>query len=101
MKNGQVIPYTCHYLGNFIFSHDDNARIDNVLADMSNRLTNLLVEYSNCNSSTLSTLCKTYCMNMDVKRVDIFINMLIHFTLHGPAFWLNVSNNSRDWKIPL
>ena len=66
MKSGQVIPYTdtCNYLGNTICSHDENVIIDNAITDMNMRLNNLLSEFSHCDSGTLSTLFRTYCMNI-------------------------------------
>ena len=65
MKSGQVIPYTdtCNYLGNTICSHDENVIIDNAITDMNMRLNNLLAKFSHCDSGTLSTLFRTYCMN--------------------------------------
>ena len=65
MKSGQVIPYTdtCNYLGNTICSHDEIVIIDHVITDMNMRL-NLLSEFSHCDSGTLSTLFRTYCMNI-------------------------------------
>ena len=89
MKSGQVIPYTntCNYLGNTICSHDENVIIDNVITDMNMRLNNLLSEFLHCDSGTLSTLFRTYCMNiiyyMGVKRGDIIATMWINFILHG------------------
>ena len=66
MKSGQVIPYTdtCNYLGNTICSHDENVIIDNAITNMNIRLNNLLSEFSHCDSDTLSTLFRTYCMNI-------------------------------------
>ena len=66
MKSGQVISYTdtCNYLGNTICSHDENVIIDNAITDMNMRLNNLLSEFSHCDSGTLSTLFRTYCMNI-------------------------------------
>ena len=66
MNSGQVIPYTdtCNYLGNTICSHVENVIIDNAITDMNMRLNNLLSEFSHCDSGTLSTLFRTYCMNI-------------------------------------
>ena len=66
MKSEQVIPYTgiCNYLGNTICSHDENIIIDYAIADMNMRLNNLLSEFSQCESGTLSTFFMTYCMNI-------------------------------------
>ena len=66
MESGQVIPYTdiCNYLGNTICSHDETVIIDNAITDMNMRLNNLLSEFSHCDSGTLSTLFRTYCMNI-------------------------------------
>ena len=51
--------------------HEENLIKDN--ADMNRRFNNLLVEFSHCDSGILSTLFKTYCVNiiMDVKRGDM------------------------------
>ena len=87
MKSGQVIPYTdtCNYLGNTICSHDENVIIDNAITDMNMRLINLLSEFSHCDSGTLSTLFRTYCMNiyMGVKRGYIIATIWIICILHG------------------
>ena len=66
MKSGQVIPYTdtCNYIGNTICSHDENVIIYNAITDMNMRLNNLLSEFSHCDSGILSTLFRTYCMNI-------------------------------------
>ena len=66
IKSGQVIPYTdtCNYLGNTIGSHDENVMIHNAITDMNRRFNNLLAEFSHCDSGTLSTLFRTYCMNI-------------------------------------
>ena len=47
-----------------ICSHDENVIIDNAITDMNMRLNNLLSEFSHCDSGTLSTLFRTYCMNI-------------------------------------
>ena len=64
IMNGQVILYTdtCRYLDNTICSHDENVIIDNAINDMNMRLNNLLSAFSHCDSGTLSTLFRTYCM---------------------------------------
>ena len=66
MKSGQDIPYTdtCNYFVNTICSHNENVIIDNAITDMNMRLNNLLSEFSHCDSGTLSTLFRTYCMNI-------------------------------------
>ena len=71
-KSYHILTDTCNYLGNTICNHDENVIIDNDITDMNMRLNNVLVEFSHCDSGTLSTLFRTYCMNiMDVKRGDI------------------------------
>ena len=43
-----------------------------MITDINKILNNLLAEFSHCDSGTLSTLFRTYCMNIvDVKRGDI------------------------------
>ena len=67
MKSGQVLPYhldTCNYLGNTICSHDEIVIIVNAITDMNIRLNNLLAAFSHCDSGTLSTLFRTYCINI-------------------------------------
>ena len=67
MKSGQVIPYAdiCIYLGNLICSYDENVTIDNAITDMNRILNHILAEFSHCDSGTLSTLFKTYSMNIE------------------------------------
>ena len=67
MKSGHVIPYTdtCYYLGNTFRSHYESVIIDNAITDMNMRTNNLLAEFSHCDRDTLSTLFRTYCMNID------------------------------------
>ena len=81
MNSGQVIPYTdtCNYLGYTICSHDENVLMDNAITDMNMRLNHLLAEFSHYDSGTLSTLFKTYCM--DVKRGDIIATIWINCIL--------------------
>ena len=43
-------------------SHDKNVIIYNAITDMNMRLNNLGPEFSYCESGTLSTLLRTYCM---------------------------------------
>ena len=66
MESRKVIPYTdtCNYLVNSICSHDENVIIDNAITDMNMRLNHLLAEFSHCDSGTLSTLFRTYCMHI-------------------------------------
>ena len=54
----------CNYLGNTICSHDEHVIVDNSITGMNMRLNNLLAEISHCDSGTLSTLFRTYCMNI-------------------------------------
>ena len=85
MKSGQVIPYTdtCNYLGNTICSQDENVLIDNAITAMNMRLNHLLAKCSHCDSGTLSTLFRTYCINMDGKRGDVMATIWINCILHG------------------
>ena len=66
MENGQVIPYvdSCKHLGNEISMNRMNVFINNATNDSHCRLNSLLADFSHCDSVTLSTLFKTYCMNL-------------------------------------
>ena len=66
MKSGQVMlcTDTCNYLGNTICSHYEYVIIDNAITDINKRLNHLLAEFLHCDSGTLSTLFRTYCMNI-------------------------------------
>ena len=66
MENGQVIPYvdSCKHLGNKISMNRMNVFINNATNDLYCRLNSLLADFSHCDSVTLSTLFKTYCMNL-------------------------------------
>ena len=87
MKSGLVIPYTdtCKYLGRTICIHDENVIIDNAITDMNMGLNNLLSEFSHCDSGTLSTLFRTYCMNIIYSIIYIYIiaTIWINCILHG------------------
>ena len=96
MKNGQVIPYTDTCLGNIIWSRDENVISDNAITDMNMRLNNLFAEFAHYDSGTLSTLFRTYCMNiiyyMGVKRGDLMVTIWKINILHGEF--------AEFWKIP-
>ena len=68
MENGQVIPYvdSCKHLGNEISTNRMNVFINNATNDLQLHciLNSLLADFSHCDSITLSTLFKTYCMNL-------------------------------------
>ena len=59
-----MITDTCNYLGNTICSHNENVIIDNAITDMNMRVHNLLAKLSHCDSGTLSTLFRTYYINI-------------------------------------
>ena len=65
IENSQVIPYVdiCIHLGNEISMNRINVLINNATNDLHCRLNSLLADFSHCDSATLSTLFKTYCMN--------------------------------------
>ena len=86
MKSVQVIPYTdtCNYLGNticsndenvtignHIFSHDENVTLGNISTDMNRRLINETAEFSRCDIMTISSIFKTYCMNIWMSSMEI------------------------------
>ena len=66
MENGQVIPYvdSCKHLGNEISMNRMNVFINNATNDLHCRLNSLLADFCHCDSVTLSTLFKTYCINL-------------------------------------
>ena len=65
MENGQVIPSvdSSKHLGNEISMNRMDVSINNATNDLHCRLNSLLADFSHCDSVTLSTLFKTYCMN--------------------------------------
>ena len=68
MENGQVIPYvdSCIHLGNEVSMTMNRMNVftNNATNDLHCRLKSLLADFSQCDSETLSTLFKTYCMNL-------------------------------------
>ena len=67
MRNGQPIPYVdhCMHLGNMLSTKTGkNVLIDNAVIDLNIRINNLLADFSHCDCITLSTLFKSYCMNV-------------------------------------
>ena len=67
MDNGKKIPYVtkCLHLGNSISTTcTQRSMINNAIADLDVKSNNLLAEFSFSNSSTLSVLFKSYCMNI-------------------------------------
>ena len=85
MSNGSSIECVeqCVHLGTKIYSDISQKNIDNATNDLYNRTNNLMVDFSNAQSSTfiLSVLYNSYCMNvygsqlwcfMDYKSVERF-----------------------------
>ena len=66
MENVQVIPYvdSCKHLGNEISMNRMDVFMNNATNDLHCKLNSLLTDFSHCDSVTLSTLFKTYCMNL-------------------------------------
>ena len=67
MDNGKKIPYVtkCLHLGNSISTTGtQRSLINNAIADLNIKSNNLLAEFSFSNSSNLSVLFKSYCMNI-------------------------------------
>ena len=90
MENGQVIPYvdSCKHLGNEISMNRMNVFINNATNDLHCRLNSLLAEFSLCDSVTLSTLFKTYCMNCTAAKCgDTMIKLLVHFIHFGERLY--------------
>ena len=54
---------SCTHLGNKFCPHY-NMLVDNAVNDLNCKLNNLLADFSHCNSSTLSVLFQSYCMNV-------------------------------------
>ena len=99
MDNGNKIPYVtkCLHLGNSIrTTGTQRSPINNATADLNIKSNDLLTEFSFSNSSTLSILFKSYCMN-----------------IYGSTFWRYHNHSNIDnfcvsrrkivrrlWKIP-
>ena len=66
MKNGQSIPFveSCMHLGNELYAGCKHVLIKNAIKDLNSRLNCLMADFSHCDSSTLSVLFNTYCMNI-------------------------------------
>ena len=91
MDNGKKIPYVtkCLHLGNSISTTcTQGSMINNAIADLNIKSNNLLEELSFSNSSTLSVLCKSYCMN-------IYGSTLWRYNNHSI-----IVNFCVSWRIP-
>ena len=66
MSNGSKIDYVkqCVHLGATIFSDISIKNIDNAVNDLYMRTNNLMADFSYAESTTLSLLCNSYCMNV-------------------------------------
>ena len=67
MNNGQLIPYVenCIHLGNILSSTSrEHAMITSSITDLNIEINNLLSEFSFSESTTLSRLFSSYCMNV-------------------------------------
>ena len=67
MSHSEMVPYLekCIHLGNTLSTRStEHALIDNAIADINIKTNNLLSEFSFSESSTLSRLFQSYCMNV-------------------------------------
>ena len=67
MNNGQLIPYVekCIHLGNILSSTSrEHAMISSSITDLNIKTNNLLSEFSFSESTILSRLFSSYCMNV-------------------------------------
>ena len=67
MQYGQLIPYAekCIHLGNTVSSNStERSLIDSAITELNIKTNNLLSEFSFSESSTLSRLFSSYCMNV-------------------------------------
>ena len=90
MESGQVIPYvdSCKHLGNEISMNRMNVFINNATNDLHCRLNSFLADFSHCDSVTLSTLFKTYCMNLYGSQMwSTMIKLLVHFIHVGERLY--------------
>ena len=89
MDNGKKIPYVtkCLHLGNSISTTGtQRSLINNAIADLNIKSNNLLAEFLFSNSSTLSVLFQTYCMN-------IYGSTLWRYNNHS-----NIDNFCVSWR---
>ena len=66
MSNGSKIDYVeqCVHLGTTLYSDISIRNINNAVNDLFMRTNNLMADFSNAHSSTLSVLYNSYCMNV-------------------------------------
>ena len=66
LHNGQKIQFvkSCTHLGNKLCPSLYIILVDNAVNDLNCKLNNPLADFSHCNSSTLSILFQSYCMNV-------------------------------------
>ncbi len=96
LENGQMIPYVdkCMHLGNEI-GQSKKLMVDNAVKNLNVGLNNLLADFSHCDSSILSTLFRSYCLNVYGSQIwtynDAYINTF--YTCYRKAI-------RRIWNIP-
>ena len=91
MSNGSSIEFVeqCVQLGTKIYSDISKKNIDNATNDLYMRNNNLMADFSYAQSSTLSVLYNSYCMNVYGPQLWCFnnytvsIHLLNVFTLLG------------------
>ena len=66
MSNGSKIDYVeqCVHLGTTLYSDISIRNINNAVNDLFMRTNNLMADFSNAHSNTLSVLYNSYCMNV-------------------------------------
>ena len=87
MNHGQIVPYVekCIHLGSTLStSSTEHALIDSAITDLNIKTNNLLYEFSFSESTTLSRLFQSYCMNVYGSSLWKFNYHNFHdFVFHG------------------
>ena len=99
MQYGQLIPYAekCIHLGNTVSSNStERSLIDSAITELNIKTNNLLSEFSFSESSTLSRLFSSYCMNVYGSPLWRYNN---HYNIERFSIsWRKAIQ--RLWKIP-
>ena len=101
MKYGQLIPYAekCIHLGNTLSSNStERSLIDSAITELNIKTNNLLSDFSFSESSTLSILFSSYCMNVHVYGSPLWRYNNYYNIEHFSLSWRK--SIRRLWKIP-
>ena len=102
MNNGQLIPYVakCIHLGNVLNSTSrEHAMITSSITDLNIKINNLLSKFSFSESTTLSRLFSSYCMNVygsSLWRYNNVRNIERFFVFHGEKLLENYGKYHRE-----